>query len=340
MPVSRSAYLKAPWRIEMRRVELPDAPPEGHVLLAIDACGICGTDLTAAKAGARDWAPVGHEVAGTIAAIGPGCPAHLVPGMTVVLESSSFCGHCAICRNGHSDRCNRGPGFWQQPAMGIGEYMITPAIGVVPYTGLDPVIACQAEPVGVAIDLVTTAGIALGDRVCIVGPGPIGLSAAILARRSGALRVLTVGRSRHADRLAFAASLGSEILASDEPLDAMADLKHQFDHVLVTAPTDTIAPGLALLAVGGRLTYLGIGTHDGMISFNAHAFHFRKLQLRASFASPALYLPLALDLLRQDIIPGRRLASHVFDLDHVAEAFSTCNDPGQGALKVVVRTRG
>ncbi|MBA3686097.1 MAG: alcohol dehydrogenase catalytic domain-containing protein [Planctomycetes bacterium] len=339
MPISRSAYLRAPWQVELRKIELPDAPPAGHVLLAIDACGICGTDLTAAKSGAKEWSPVGHEVAGTIAALGAGCPSHLVPGMTVVLESSSFCGHCAICRNGHSDLCNRGPSFWQQPAMGIGEYMITPAIGVVPYTGLDPVIACQAEPVGVAIDLIMTAGIALGDRVCVVGPGPIGLSAAAMALRSGALRVLTIGCSRHGDRLAFARSLGSEILASDAPLDGIAALKHQFDHVLVTAPTDTIAPALALLAVGGRLTYLGIGTHDGMISFNAHDFHFRKLQLRASFASPALYLPLALDLMRQDIIPGKRMASHVFDLDRVGEAFATCADPKQGALKVVVRNR-
>ena len=337
MPVTRSAYLKAPWTIELRQVPLPDVPPAGHLLLKIDACGICGTDLTSAKESAKDWMPVGHEIAGTIAAIGPGCPEHLKAGMTVVLESSSFCGHCSLCHNGHSDLCNRGPNFWSQAAMGFSDYMITPACAAVPYLDLDPVIACQAEPVGVAIDLVKTADIRLGDRVCIVGPGPIGLTAAALAKRSGAIRVLTIGCGRHADRLAFATNLGSEVLATDSPLDTLNDLKHQFDHVLVTSPTGTIAPALSLLAVGGRLSYLGIGTDDGTISFNAHDFHFRKLQLRASFASPALYLPLALDLLRQGIVPGKAMASHVFTLERIAEAFATCADPKQGALKVVVR---
>ena len=336
MPTTRSAYLKAPWKIELRQVTLPDQPPEGHILLAIDACGICGTDLTSAKS-AQEWTPVGHEVAGTIAALGPACPAHLRVGMQVVLESSSFCGHCALCRNGHSDRCNKAPNFWTQAAFGIGEFMIAPACSVVPYEGLDPAVACQAEPVGVALDLVTTADIRLGDRVCIVGPGPIGLCAAALAQRRGALRVLTIGCSRHHERLAFAASLGSEILATDQPLNEIAALHQQFDHVLVTAPTSTISPALALLAVGGRVSFLGIGTHDGNISFNAHDFHFRKLQLRASHASPALYLPLALDLLKQSIIPGQRLAPRDFTLDQVPEAFAHCADPNGGALKVVIR---
>jgi L-iditol 2-dehydrogenase len=335
MPISLSAFLKAPWQIDLRTVDLPDAPPHGHVLLEIDACGICGTDLTFAKS-AQDWTPIGHEIAGTVRAVGPGCPGHVQPGLKAVLESSSFCGHCSVCRNGHGDLCNKGPNFWTQAAYGFGQYMVAPVGAVVPYDGLDPVIACQAEPVGVAIDLVKTADIRLGDRVCVVGPGPIGLIAAALAKHSGALRVLTVGCARHGARLAFAQTLGAEILATDEPLDRIAALKHAFDHVLVTAPTNTIAPALSLLAVGGRLSYLGIGTDDGKISFDAHDFHFRKLQLRASYASPALYLPLALDLLRQDVVPGRRLAAHVFPLEKINDAFATCADPAQGALKVVV----
>lgn len=340
MPVTRSAFLKAPWQTQVREITLPDVPPEGHVLLSIDACGICGTDLTSARMTAKDWSPVGHEIAATIAVIGAACPPHLSTGMKVVLESSSFCGHCTLCRNGHSDLCNRAPNFWSQAAMGCGEFMIAPACCVVPYRDLDPVIACQAEPVGVAIDLVKTADIRLGDRVCVVGPGPIGLAAAALALRSGATRVLTIGCVRHGDRLEFARSLGSEIIASDQPVDTLEGLKHQFDHVLVTSPTGTIAPALALLAVGGRLTYLGIGTDDGIISFNAHDFHFRKLQLRASFASPAMYLPLAIDLLRQDIIPGRRMASHVFALDRMGEALAACSDPTKGVLKMVIVPRG
>ena len=86
----------------------------------------------------------------------------------------------------------------------------------------------------------------------------------------------------------------------------------------MTAPTQSIAPGLALLAYGGEMTYIGIGTGASMIQFDANDFHFRKLQLRASFASPAVYFPAVLRLLQAGVIPGERLISHRFGLDEIA----------------------
>jgi threonine dehydrogenase-like Zn-dependent dehydrogenase len=60
----KAAYLKAPWQIELRTIDLPDTPPPGWVRVRVEACGICGTDLTAAAETARDWKPFGHEIAG------------------------------------------------------------------------------------------------------------------------------------------------------------------------------------------------------------------------------------------------------------------------------------
>ena len=75
----------------------------------------------------------------------------------------------------------------------------------------------------------------------------------------------------------------------DGPIADRKDLAAQFDHVLMTAPVEFIAPSLSLLRYGGEITFIGIGTGEGTISFDANDFHFRKLQLRASFASPAIY---------------------------------------------------
>ncbi|HUT01500.1 MAG TPA: alcohol dehydrogenase catalytic domain-containing protein [Phycisphaerae bacterium] len=333
----QSAVFRAPWQCELREVELPDTPPAGWVSLRIQACGICGTDLTAWMGEPGDWRPAGHEVAGVVERLGHGA-GDLAEGQTVALESSSFCGRCALCRDGRVDLCNtKAPNFWSQPAMGFSERMLAPACSVVPYDGLPPEHACLAEPCGVAYDMIKTAGIEMGDRVCLVGPGPIGLAAVALARHQGASRVLCIGRSTNRRRLEVAAGLGADTLATDEGLSELKDLREQFDHVLMTAPTECIAPGLSLLAYGGEMTYVGIGTGGGAIGFDANDFHFRKLQLRASFASPAIYFPAVLRLLAAGVIPAAELISHVIPLAEMPEALRLCREEKDNTLKVVIR---
>lgn len=331
---TRSACMRAPWTFELRDVDLPDTPPPGWLRLRVDACGICGTDLSAV-ARALTPKPFGHETAGTIEQLGHGVTG-LETGQKIVLESASFCGRCADCRNGRVDLCNKAPNFWSQPAMGLSERMMAPACCAVPYDALSPEVAALTEPAGVAYDTVKVAGVQLGDRVCVVGPGPIGLMAVALARYAGAARLVCIGRSHSARRLATARLLGAETVACDGALSDLKDLARQFDHVLMTAPTSFIPPALSLLGCEGKLTYIGLAHGDATIAFNADDFHFRKLQLRASFASPAVYFPRVLSLFKAGILPGQALISHVFPLARIAEAMTVGRDDKAGTLKIVV----
>lgn len=305
--------------------------------LRVDACGICGTDITEALS-RKDWGPFGHEVAGTILALGDGVAATALPvGTTVVVESASACGRCDACRDGHPDLCQGGaPNIWGEPALGFSSIMDVPACACVPYSGLTPEVACLAEPAGVAFDLVSTADIRLGDRVCVVGPGPIALAAIALGFRRGASEMVCIG-PRHAQaRLALALQMGATVVFSDDEL-ALAKLQKRFDRVLVTAPTQAIVPALAYLTYGGILAYIGIGIGNPTISFDANDFHFRKLQLRASFASPALYFPAVLKLLASGAIPGDEIISHIFGLDRIADAIAIHRDNKAETIKVVVK---
>ena len=313
---------------------MPDSPPPGKVLIRVAACGVCGSDLNALSGEATDWKAAGHEVAGTVAAVAPD-EARLQVGDKVVLESSSFCGTCALCRNGRPDLCNKAPNSWREPAMGFSDYMLAPACCAVKYDGLAPEVAALTEPAGVAFDMVKVAGIQLGESVCVVGPGPIGLLALALARHSGAARLVCVGKPSHQRRLALARELGAETVESDD----WQSLAGQFHHVLLTAPPRTIPAALALLAYEGKLTYIGIGIGAGetLISFDANQFHFRKLQLRASFASPAMYFPSVLKLLQAGIIPGEKLISHRFPLAEFGVAVALLQNEKDETLKVVIQ---
>jgi L-iditol 2-dehydrogenase len=329
-----SGYMRAPWEFELRTIVLPDSPPAGQVLLRVEACGICGTDLTSAVK-ATEWQSFGHEIAGVIEQLGPGAE-HLSVGQKVTLETSSFCGHCELCRNGRVDLCNKAPQFWGMPAMGFSERMVAPVRCVVPYEGLTAEIASLVEPAGVAYDMVKTAAISLGDRVALIGPGPIALMAIPLLLRSGAREVVCIGRSHSAARLEVAGALGAKVLAVDGPLPEQKELQARFEHVLVTAPVELIPSALDLLTYGGELTYIGGGTGSGLINFDANKFHYRKLQLRASFASPALYFPVVIELLKSGIIPGEKIISHRFPLSDLAVAMQLCRDDKEHVVKVVV----
>lgn len=331
---TRAAYMKPPWQFELRDVELPDVPPPGWIRVKVGACGVCGSDLNGAV-GHADWHSFGHEIAGTVDAVGHGV-AGLATGTTVALESASFCGRCELCRNGRVDLCTKAPAFWGQPSMGFADYMQAPACCAVPYEGLSAEEACLVEPMGVAFDMLKTAGIRMGESVCVVGPGPIGLGAAALARHQAASRVVVIGRDQAKARLAVARSLGGDVRPMHGSLADMHDLHGQFDHVLLTAPPELIEPAFALLAYGGELTYVGIATGDARITFDANRFHFRKLQLRASFASPAMDFPAVIKLMRAGIMPAKSLVSHRFALADITKAMLTCRDDKTGAVKVVV----
>ncbi|MFP4356249.1 MAG: zinc-dependent alcohol dehydrogenase [Phycisphaerae bacterium] len=333
---TRAAQLKAPWQVRLETVDLPEMPSPGWARIRVTACGVCGSDLNAAASN-ETYQPIGHEIAGVIEQINPQGPTKLEAGQSVVLESSSFCGRCDLCRDGRVDLCNKAPGFWGKPAMGFADFMDAPLDCIVPYAGLEPEVACLAEPVGVAIDMVKTANIQLAQRVCLIGPGPIGLAAGALALRSGASELAVLGRPRSRARLDVARKIGAEVIASDQPLEQMTDLQGRFDHVLLTAPTELIRPGLELLAYGGILTYIGFGRNGSEITFDADRFHMRKWQLRASFASPAVYFPAALSMLYSQAVPGRDLVSHVLGLDEIDQALQLHRERKGDVVKIVVK---
>lgn len=221
--------------------------------------------------------------------------------------------------------------------MGFSEKMVAPACCAVPYEGLSPEIACMAEPAGVAVDMVQVADIQLNDSVCIVGPGPIALMSIPLAIRQGAGRLVCVGKESHGTRLALAKKLGAEIATIENDLGELDDLKDQFDHVLMTAPAKFIADCFPFLRYGGEVTYIGIGTGSGHITFDANSFHFRKLQLRASFASPGIFLPLVLDLFKKEILPGEKFVSHRFNLDQMDTAFPILKETPNEVVKMIIQ---
>lgn len=338
----RSLWGQAPFQFDQREVPSPEPGP-GEVLVRIEACGICGTDLHFMRAMNRDWTPLGHELAGRVERTGRGVTRRR-PGDAVIVENHTACGVCAACKNGESRYC-RDIWSYMRDQAGMGDFVCVPEASVQAYAELTPVQAAVAEPLTVAIDVALRADIPLGGEVAVWGAGPIGIMACRIAKLRGARRVFLVGSPRDSARNRFRLELAREF-GADVTLpgnsDAVEAIRNAtgggLDRVLVTAPPPSIPDALSACRFGGIVALIGLEEHEGAsVALDINSFHFQKLQLRASHAIPNHYFPIALDLLARREVDADRLVTHTFALDDHRRAFEIASDPDARVGKVVIR---
>jgi len=331
----KTAFLKKLNDVIIKDVDLPPLAPE-EIKIRVDASGICGTDAANARIGLSEHKVFGHEVAGTVIATGSNAK-KFKPGQKVLLESASACGVCDNCKNTRQELCTDIKSFFFKQSFGMAEEMITPEISAIAYSGITPEEACLTEPLGVAVDLVRLSDIQLSSNVLIIGPGPIGLMALAIVKKMGARRIFVSGLSSNKKRLALAEKYGADgIIHADKVKLAEYAFKCGIDRILVTAPPALLNDAFSIAANGAVISFIGIGHGDGAFCrFDANAFHFKKLQLRASFASPALYTPLALSYLMDGVLNGKDFISHTFPLAKINEGLAAAVDE-TNSVKVVI----
>lgn len=334
----RVVYVKAPYQFEIRETEIPE-PGRGEVLIDVRACAVCGTDMHTAALEAEHFQSFGHEIAGVVVKNGPGAN-RIAPGTKVVLESGTFCHSCDNCRNGRIDICTHGKSIIDDVEIsGYADYLLAPEQALVPFDGLSFAQAALAEPLGVAMDLFYTTGIELNDDVAVVGLGPIGLMTIALAKAAGARKIYAVQRNaKSAARIALARKLGATdvILTSETDLKAYPFPRGGLDKIMVTAAPAVLPEMFKIANYGGIISFLGIDMANGDITFNANDFHFRKLQLRASYAVPALWFPRALELLQARVVDPDDFITHTFPLEQIEAMFKKQRDDISDVVKMVM----
>ncbi len=339
----RSLWGKAPFQFQLRELPTPEPGP-GEVVVQVTACGICGTDLHFLRHN-EEWTPLGHEVAGSIVAVGPHV-AHWRGVETVIVENHTGCGVCEQCKNGRALYCQNLTTYMDDRA-GFADYLRVRADMVQAYDAqaLSPRQAALAEPLTVALDLLQRAEPDLNDEVAIFGPGSIGLMLTRLAKLRGARRVFLTGSNRSTlrghHRLEVGQDMGADVVLAEAEDDIVAAIKaavpQGVDRVLVTAPPRTLPQAFEIARFGAVIGLIGIEFGEGgQVTFDVNAFHFKKLQLRASHAIPNHYFPMALDLLARRVVDPDLLVSHTFPLGEHETAFRALTDPQQAAVKVVI----
>lgn len=256
----RAMQIAEPGRLELVERPVPQPQP-GHVLIAVEACGICGADSGDIENGTPGRIP-GHEVVGRIAKLGEGVPPIWHIGQRVgVGRFGGHCETCRECRRGRFHLCRNQPVLGASCDGGYAEMMIARATGLVSIP--EELASAEAAPIlcaGIAtFNALKKSGAGAGDTVAILGIGGLGHMALQYARRMG-LRVVAVGRG--ADIAAEALSLGAHRYIDTntenaaEALAAMGGAQAILTMISDSATISALLPGLA---PEGRLVLLGAG---------------------------------------------------------------------------------
>ena len=295
----------------------PTAVP-GHVVLDVTAAGICGTDLHIHDGEYPAVPPVtmGHEVSGVVAELGDGVDAAWL-GRRVVTETYfSTCGDCSWCRAGRPNLCRERRSIGTHVDGGFAPRVLVPVTNLhrIP-DRLDAHAAAMAEPLACCChSLLDPDRVGDGDRVLVVGPGPIGLLAAQVARASGG-DVHVRGTPRDATRLAAAAALG---FATSKTVDAAPG---EFDVVVeCSGHAAGMTFALETAARGGRYVQIGLAGKPVLLPFDLVCF--KELNITSGFASTPTSWARALELVESRQVELEPLLSDAIVLDEWERAFA------------------
>ena len=261
-----------PGRMEMQDAPDPEPGP-GEVVIATRASAICGSDLHGFREASPRRVPplvMGHETVGVIDATGEGVD-QAVLGRRVVLKPIVSCGACDECRTGDINRCATGRLVGRDLPGGFAERFAVPAgaaVAVPP--NLPDDLVTLTEPLANAVH-VASRGVRAGDRVFVIGAGPIGVLMARAALLFGAADVHVTDPV--ADRLRLAEAQGAIALeAGDDAAEAVRDATEGRgpDLVIDAAGFEaTWALGLRAVRTGGRIVQVGLGAASGSLDYFA-----------------------------------------------------------------------
>ncbi len=322
----RAAVYRGPGRIDVESRDLPRPGPT-DILVQVKTCGLCGTDvhILDGQYPATPGIALGHEYSGVVVEVGAEVTG-LKAGNAVAVDPNIACGSCPACRRGDVHLCDdlqalgvtRDGGFAEMCRLPARQAHALPGgLGFEQWALVEPLSCCLH-----GLDL---AGIRTGDRVAILGAGPIGLMMVQLVRAAGAVFVLATDPVSAKRELALRLGANEAVDPTDRNL--VETLRQAapggIDVVLecVGSPA-AAAQALELPRRGGTVVWFGVSPPGASIPVEPYAVYRRELTIRAAFVNPHTFAR-AVVLLAQGRVQAAPLISHRFDLAGVAEAIAT-----------------
>jgi L-iditol 2-dehydrogenase len=330
---------------------VPEIGPD-EILVKVEAAALCGTDVKIAKFGHRTLTPgqrivLGHEFAGSVERVGSRVSG-FSEGMRVGVAPNWGCGECPACRNGMSNMCPVYKAFGVNTDGSHAPYVRIPSAPIAQQNviRLQEDMAWEqaalAEPLSCVINGQNAVRFSKGERILIYGAGPMGMLHLLLARATGASKIVMV--DQNPGRLSQALEIGADVAvnnAEESVADALkaAGLAGGVDAAVIAVPVRDLArEALGLLATFGRLCLFAGLSGDPDIVLDSNAIHYRNLCVTGTTGGSVADYRQAIDLIGSGRVDVRSIISHRFPLEQLEEAYRVAM--AGGGLKIVLTAGG
>ncbi len=346
-----AAVYRGPGRLVVEELPVPE-PAAGEMLVRLDACGVCGTDIKKIEKGLLTPPRVfGHEMAGTVVRPGAGVT-RFREGERVALHHHIPCGECFYCRRRTYAQCavykrNGTTAGFEPAGGGLAEYVKADAWIVergairVP-DGVRSEEAAFIEPVNTCLKAVRRAAVQKGETVLVVGQGPIGLLLMQLARWAGADALTS---DTLPDRLALSRRLGAAAAFDARTMDVVAEARAATEgrgvdcSLLAAVGPAPFQQALDALRPGGRLMIFSATSPGETAEVDLGLLCTSEKEILTSYSASVDVQDLAAELVFRREVRVAELISHRFALAQAPQAVALAARPAPGVLKVMVEMR-
>jgi (R,R)-butanediol dehydrogenase/meso-butanediol dehydrogenase/diacetyl reductase len=343
-------------RGDVRVEDVPEPPSPGpdEVKVAVEWCGICGTDVEEWRSGPR-FVPVGephpvtgrkapltlgHEVSGRVAEVGPGVK-RLREGDLVALDALIYCGQCWWCRRHQVTLCTQLAAIGLQADGGLAEAVTVPAqmcIQVPAGVGADT--AALAEPVAVAVRALRRGRLTSDESLVVLGAGMIGIASLVVGRSMGAAPIVVA--EPIASRRELARALGADLAVDPHDpnfLETVWDVTgaRGADVAVDAAGSGDSGPAaIAAARPGGRAVVVGLASKPARVDLFAFASGEKELIGSLSHVWDEDFAG-AVRLLADGILMADQVVDRRLSLDETVDhGFTAIEDPDAAGVKVHV----
>ena len=315
---------------DIRIVEAPTpVPGPGEILVKVKGSGVCATDVKIlGGSGLPKKLPtiLGHEVAGTIEALGGGV-SDLEIGQRVAVYPIAACGECFFCSRGRHSLCLTQYGLAHGVDGGFAEYVIVPSRivnlkGIINIHEMPFDMAAMIEPTSCCLAAADHCGTKAGDNVLVVGCGPLGLLHTIISKAKGA-RVIALDINE--ERLAKAQEVGADITMNPQKVNISEEVRKVTeigaDIVIAAVGSPKIVEeSLALVRNGGMFNIFG-GTPSGeTITLDPRWLHYGEIVLTGTFAASLDHFKQSYEFVREQTDRIAKVISVRCELDDILDA--------------------
>ena len=337
----KAAVLEDVKSLVIKDIPVPE-PKDDEVLIKVNCCGLCGTDLKLliGQYSAKTPVVLGHEYAGDVAGVGSNVR-NIKVGDRVVSDPNESCGSCYWCRNAQPCFCNSLAAYGVLRDGGFAEYCAAAEKGVYPIPeGLDYESAAFTEPVSCVVHAVDKIGYRQGDSVVIIGGGPMGQIHLQFALHAGVGKVILIEPEQ--SRLKMAGDFGAHHVlnpAAEDIRKTVLDLTDGLGAdvvVEVVGHTDTLEMGVDLAKKGGKVIVFGFapeGQKAGLVPFDILS---KELTIMGAWVNPYSYSR-ALAILASGQVDVKPLISTRIKLDHIMDGLNMMMEKPEGFMKALVQ---